>query len=209
MRFTIGFIGAAAVLVLFSAGCYTQLYRPEMETARQRQQAMLYNRYDSTAIDTTLRRDTTAYDPQPYTDYNYGWNAWGGYRPHRTRWGFDFDRFDPSYYWSYYGYYDYYARPWWDDWYDPYWGWGHYPGSGGSSPGEPPSRRPVGRRDRDSGGGGATYSAPPPASNPAYSAPATPPPAKNPDAPAVKDTPKNNNGSSGSDDGKRDGKRGR
>jgi hypothetical protein len=200
----------AVALVLFSAGCYTQLYRPDMEGVRQRQEARIYNRYDSTAIDTTLRADTSVYQQDyRYLD-SYGWNTWGRPRGY-TRWGFDFDRFDPSYYWSYYGYYDYYSRPWWDTWYDPYWGWGNYGGGSSGGSGEPAGRRPGGGRDRNggTGTGGGTYVAPPAAGNPSYAAPASPPPAKNPSGEAVKDPPKNNNNGNSDTPKKPGGGRGR
>jgi hypothetical protein len=159
------------LLALMTAGCYTKFYRPGMERAGG-PYSSLYTRYDSSAIDTTLMPDTTAqYDQgypgyQPYYD---NWSYWG--RPRgMTRWGFDFNHFDPSYYNSYYGYYDYYGVPWWNNWYSPgypYWG------GGSGQPGEPPSRRDVGRREHGDTGGG-NVAAPPPANNPPIYAAPTP-----------------------------------
>jgi hypothetical protein len=188
-----------ALLALLTAGCYTQFYRPGMERVAQGPYDQLYNRNDSTAIDTTLTQDTTAYEPTPYYGYSSpyydNWHYWG--RP-RTRWGFDFNSFDPAYYWSYYGFYDYYGVPWWNGYYDPWYGW-QYPGWGGGGAGTPPTKRPGGRRDHATGGGG-TYAAPPAApSSPTYvtPTPSNPPPSS---------------GSTGQQSGgeqKRDGKRGR
>jgi hypothetical protein len=193
-----------ALLALLTAGCYTQFYRPGMERVAQGPYDQLYNRNDSTAIDTTLQQDTTAYEPSPYPYYGGyasptydSWYYWG--RP-RTRWGFDFNGFDPAYYWSYYGYYDYYGVPWWNGYYDPWYGW-QYPGWNGGGSGIPPTKRPGGRRDHSSSGGSGTYAEPQPApSSPTYSnpTPSNPPPSSG--------------GSSGQQSGgdqKRDGKRGR
>lgn len=169
-------------LIILSTGCYTKLYRPGMDNMGPFSSNTLYNRYDSTAIDTTLTKpDVVDVYPNPYNDY-YGWSYWGRPRGH-TRWGFDFDRFSPNYHWSYYGYYDYYSRPWWYDWHhrDPWW----YGGGGGGGPSEPPSQRP-GRRSNDAGvppavigGGGGS----PPAyvqPNPTPPSQPAPPETKNP-----------------------------
>ena len=178
----------AAAFMLLIAGCYTQLYKPGMEQA-SRQQETLYNRYDSTAIDTTLREDTTQY----YGAYpDPGWYYWGRAR-HYPMWGTDYDYYTPDYYWGYSGYDNYYGTPWWYG----YGGYGRGYGGGGygGSPSEPPSKR-GGHRSHDNGGSGS-YAAPPaaPGGSPSYanppSQPSTPPP------------------SSGStDDGKRAGRRG-
>jgi hypothetical protein len=173
-----------------------------MEQSGQGPYSTLYNRYDSTAIDTTLTKPegTSEYPP---AEPDYGWYGWGRPRGY-TRWGFDFDRFDPSYYWSYYGYYDYYSRPWWYSYNDPYWG-GWYPGyyGGNGVAGEPPSKRPVGRRDRTSGSGsyGSPSTAPAPGAPNISSAPAATPQSGGTPAPQ---TPPSNGG-----EAKRDGKRGR
>lgn len=178
-------------LVIVSTGCYTKLYRQGMEDMGPYSSNSLYNRYDSTAIDTTLTKPEIV-DVYPNNGYydNNGWSYWGRPRGY-TRWGFDFDRFSPNYYWSYYGYYDYYSRPWWQDWNrNPWWG-PSVPGA----PGEPPSQRP-GRRSNDAtpppanlggySGGGAIY-----APNPAPTTPGNPPPpeVKQPIGPAVKNPP--------------------
>jgi len=192
MKARILLLAAALGLVITSTGCYTKLYRPGMEDAGPFSSQSLYNRYDSTAIDTTLTKPEVADSYPDYGNYDYyGWSQWGRPRGY-TRWGFDFDRFSPNYYWSYYGYYDYYSRPWWHDWNNrnPWW---YGPGTPGA-PGEPPSQRP-GRRSSEVNpqapniggggysGGGATYApAPTTPGNP------TPPPAKQPD-PAVKNPP--------------------
>lgn len=177
-----------ALFIFLIAGCYTQMYRPDMEPANRRQQATLYNRYDSTAIDTTLAPDTTDY----YETYpDYGWNDWG--RPRQGPiWGWDYNSYMPDYYWGYYGYDSYYGVPWWHNWYDPYY---PYNPGGGGGPAEPPSKR-GGRRSHDTSGG--SYATPPASSgtSPAY---ATPPPAPS--------TPPQN-GAAKTDDGKRSGKRG-
>ncbi len=181
MRTRLLLLTATLGLMILSTGCYTKLYRPGMEDNGPFSSNSLYNRYDSTAIDTTLTKPETvdvypSYDPY----YNDSWSYWGRPRGY-TRWGFDFDRFSPNYYRSYYGYYDYYSRPWWHDWHHRYPHWG--PGTPGA-PGEPPSQRP-GRRSSEATapppvignggmGGGATYAqpAPPP--------PAAPPTVKDP-----------------------------
>ncbi len=179
---------AAASLLL--SGCYTKLYRPGMELAGRGPYDSLYQRYDSTAIDTTLTApEQTDYYPNSYPETRHGgWSSWG--RP-RTRWGFDFYNYDPGYYWSYYGYYDYYSVPWWHDWYrDGWWyGGGHYPGG----PGVPEEPRDRGRRDAPGGGGGSIVNPPP-------SYPTSPPPA--PSDPPKKDEKKK-------DDDKKDGRGGR
>lgn len=181
-------------LVVLSTGCYTKLYRPGMEDNGPFSQSTLYNRYDSTAIDTTLEKpEYSGSYAYPQDNYYYdNWSYWG--RPRGvTRWGFDFNRFSPNYYYGYYGYYDYYGRPWWQDW-NRHHG-GHWWGPGGTGePGEPPSQRP-GRRSSDvtapapvigngyTGGGGSVYQQP---SNP----PATPaPPTGKGLTPAVKNPP--------------------
>ncbi|MBU1919276.1 hypothetical protein KKG66_00400 [bacterium] len=145
-------------VMLVSSGCYTKFYRPGMEIEGPYSASELYNRYDSSAIDTTLTKGD--YFPDYYPDN--GWYNWGSYRyyPH-TRWGFDFYNFSPGYYHTYYGYYDYYGTPWWNryDYNRDHW-W--YRGGGGynTSPGEPPETR-EGRRQRESySGGGATYTQP-------------------------------------------------
>ncbi|RPH93743.1 hypothetical protein EHM69_09405 [candidate division KSB1 bacterium] len=198
MKYTRFLIAAAVLLMLTTAGCYTKFYRPGMESTGQGPYSELYNRYDSTAIDTTLTEDPYVY---PETDNSWDrWSYWGRPRGY-TRWGFDFNNFSPDYYWSYYGYYDYYGTPWWSNYNNPWWG-----GSGGGSgaPGEPPSRRPTGRRNPPSSAG--SYADPAPSSSPSYAAPnSTPQPA----APKQDDS-KSQNTSKGSDDAnKRDGKRGR
>lgn len=174
MKTRILILAATLGLLILSTGCYTKLYRPGMEDQGPFSSNSLYNRYDSTAIDTTLTKPETVDVYPNYDPYYDNWSYWGRPRGY-TRWGFDFDRFSPNYYRSYYGYYDYYGRPWWQDWHhrDPWWG----PGTPGA-PGEPPSQRP-GRRSSDvtappaytnpgGGGGGATYVPP--------SNPTTPPP---------------------------------
>jgi len=142
-------------VMLLSSGCYTKFYRPGMEMDGPFSSNELYNRYDSSAIDTTLTREDYIQDYYPESG---GWYDWGSYRNYpRTRWGFDFYNFSPGYYHSYYGYYDYYGSPWWsrngygnNNWW--YRGGGH--GGYNTSPGEPPSQRD-GRRPRDSYNGGA------------------------------------------------------
>ena len=179
-----------AILILFLvSGCYTQFYRPGMEQANRPQQATLYNRYDSTAIDTTLRADTT-YDEYPYDS----WYDWGRPVPYPNGgpiWGWDY--YTPPYYWDYSGYNNYYGVPWWYNYpyYNGYNGGRYYGGIA-----EPPSQRNGGRSHDNSGSG--SYVAPPPASGaPTYAAPA-------PSSPP----PQGNNGQSGSNDGKRGGQRG-
>lgn len=169
-------------LLVLSTGCYTKLYRPGMEDQGPFSENSLYNRYDSTAIDTTLTKPETVDVYPNYDPYYYdNWSYWGRPRGY-TRWGFDFNRFSPNYYWGYYGYYDYYGRPWWHDWHHNRPWWGGSPGK----PGEPPSQRP-GRRSSDvspppiyngggATGGGATYNPP---ANPT-------PPAVQPVTPEVK-----------------------
>ncbi|MBK6764955.1 MAG: hypothetical protein IPG71_01230 [bacterium] len=154
-------------LLILSTGCYTKLYNPNREDQGPYSTNTLYDRFDSTAIDTTLTKPDVV-DVYPNNDY-YGWSTWGRPRGY-TRWGFDFDRFSPNYYWSYYGYYDYYSRPWWHDWNRG----GHWwNGGGGGGISEPPSQRP-GRRSSDAGVpppivGGGSYS---PA--PVYNQPSAP-----------------------------------
>jgi len=199
MKRTLWLIPLLALFTLLSAGCYTKFYRPGMDMAGRGTYDTLYDRDDSTAIDTTLMPDTSTYYDQ-YPDDSRGWSYWG--RPRgSTRWGFDFYNFSPDYYWSYYGYNDYYGTPWWYDWYDAGY-WRNNPWGGTGVPGEPPSQRPRGRRDYGSSGANAQ---PPPSSSgsPTYSQPTnnsnSPPPAT-----------KNDNGAKKqSDDGKRDGRRGR
>ena len=108
-------VSAIALFALLSSGCYTKFYRPGMELSGRGPYDTLYNRYDSTAIDTTLTPPviTDEYPRRGYDSYDSydRWSSWG--RP-RTRWGFDFYNYDPGYYRSYYGYYDYdyrYDRP--------------------------------------------------------------------------------------------------
>lgn len=147
-------------VMLVSSGCYTKFYRPGMEMDGPYSSSELYNRYDSSAIDTTLTKGD--YFPDYYPDNS--WYYSGGYMTYpRTRWGFDFYNFSPGYYQSYYGYYDYYGTPWWNR-YDynrnNWWYRGGYGGGYNTSPGEPPEQRD-GRRQRDSySGGGAVYTQP-------------------------------------------------
>ncbi|MCB9367278.1 MAG: hypothetical protein H6506_02085 [Calditrichaeota bacterium] len=193
MKARILLLAAVLGLVILSTGCYTKLYRPGMEDMGPFSQSTLYNRYDSTAIDTTLTKpETVDVYPNNYNDY-YGWSSWGRPRGY-TRWGFDFDRFSPNYYWSYYGYYDYYGRPWWQDWNrynNPWW----YYGGGSGEPGEPPSQRP-GRRSSDTGVppaviGNGGYASPPVYVNPAP-APAQPDPNTQKSPPAEDNSQKRN-----------------
>jgi hypothetical protein len=188
------------LLPLLLAGCYTQFYRPGMEQGGNGPYGTLYNRYDSTAIDTTL----TPPEPGEMQSYppveDYGWQYWGRPRGY-TRWGFDFNNFEPDYYSSYYGYFDYYGRPWWNSYYNPgYGGW--YGGNNGYGvPAEPPSKRGAGR-GRDEGqpaGGGYSPPPAPPAGGGYAPAPASPTPQGGGATPAPA-TP---------DDGKRSGGRGR
>ncbi len=179
-------LSGAVVLAILAGGCYTKLYRPGMELAARGPYDSLYNRYDSTAIDTTLTEPE--YDDQVYPQYDNSWYNWG--RP-RTRWGFDFYNYDPAYYWSYYGYYDYYSVPWWNyPYYDPWW----YRPGGPGIPGEPERPRDRGRRDAPPLGGGSYVP-------PAPSTPMTQPPSQ-PDPKDQKEKKKD-------DDGKRGGRRGR
>lgn len=198
MKARILLLTATLGLLILSTGCYTKLYRPGMEDQGPFSANTLYNRFDSTAIDTTLTKPETVdvYPGYGYYD-SYGWSQWGRPRGY-TRWGFDFDRFSPDYYRSYYGYYDYYGRPWWHDWNHNHNWWGGGGGSGGVS--EPPSQRP-GRRSSEVNappvvGGGGGYSAPP-----AYVQPSPPvvQPVK-PIPPVVKNPPQQ-------DTQKRNGKR--
>jgi hypothetical protein len=179
----------AALFVFLFAGCYTQLYKPDMERTASPQQASLYNRYDSTAIDTSLRRDTTQYYPGYPEDY--GWSYWG--RPRLGPiWGFD--NYMPDYYWGYYGYNNYYGTPWWYNWYQP--NYPYYPGGNGGLA-EPPSKRPSGR-SHDTGGG--SYAPPPPSSSGGATAPVYAPPPSQPSNPPANPP---------QDDGKRSGGRSR
>ncbi len=183
----------AMLLSLLTAGCYTKFYRPGMEQAGMGPYDTLYNRYDSTAIDTTLTRPEIT---DTYPDDDYGWYYWGRPRGY-TRWGFDFYNYSPGYYWTYYGYYDYYSRPWWDRYYNPWWYWGW---NGDGTPAEPPSQRDYGRRGVP-GNSGSGYVAPPPSSGGGYVSPpaSTPPP--NNDARKQPPKPEDTN--------KREGRRGR
>lgn len=182
----------AAFLALATTGCYTKLYRPGMEQAGTGPYGQIYNRYDSSAIDTTLtEKEYQSYDTYPYYD---NWSYWG--RPRgRTLWGFDFYNYSPDYYWSYYGYYDYYGRPWWDSWYNRGY-WGSYPYYGGSGgPAEPPSRQPG-----DRGRGGGSYGTPPPAQGGGTYVPAPADPAPQPQPqPPKQGTPPPKKQPSGSD----------
>lgn len=201
MKRTYWLVLPLALTALLSAGCYTKFYRPGMELAGNSPYETLYNRDDSTAIDTTLTRGEYEGESYPGTGWDR-WSLWGRPR-HYTRWGFDFYNFSPDYYWSYYGYNDYYGTPWWYDWYDPYHGgWWH--GGGSGVPGEPPSQRPRGRRDF----GSDSPSAQSPSSS---SAPAYSPPSNNNPPPSNDSKAGNNNNSKqqSGNDGKRDGKRGR
>lgn len=136
----------AASLLL--AGCYTKFYRPGMEMG-EGEYGTLYDRYDSTAIDTTLTAEDWG-GGDYYPDTYDSWYYWG--RPRGvTRWGFDFYNFSPGYYWSYYGYYDYYGVPWWHNSYRNYPWW--YSDGGRYTPSEPPSQRPGGRTHTAPGGG--------------------------------------------------------
>lgn len=201
MKRALFLIPLLTLTLLLSAGCYTKFYRPGMETAGGSYET-LYNRYDSTAIDTTLtQEDYEGSSSYPDDRWNT-WYYWG--RPRGvTRWGFDFNNFSPDYYWSYYGYYDYYGTPWWNSWYSPW--YGYYP-NGTTGTGEPPSKRPRGRRDQDNSG---TYSAPSGSTttSPVYSQPSNnnnnPPPTSK----SGNDTKQQQSGSS--DSNKRDGKKGR
>ena len=101
----IKFIALPILLIAFAlSGCYTKFYKPGMEMAND-PYSQLYNRNDSTAIDTTLTKgDWDGSNQYPnYDDYRNNnnsydrWNYWGRPR-NRTRWGFDFDNFYPDYY---------------------------------------------------------------------------------------------------------------
>ena len=206
MKTRITIFAATLGLLIMSTGCYTKLYRPGMEDNGPFSMGSLYNRYDSTAIDTTLTKpETVTVYPNNDPYYYDNWSAWGRPRGY-TRWGFDFDRFSPNYYNSYYGYYDYYGRPWWQDWNHNHGGrwWGGSPGA----PGEPPSQRP-GRRSTNTGvppatignnygQGGATTVQPIPTTpgNPSEPGnvknPVPAPPAKVPPAPTEDNSQKRN-----------------
>jgi hypothetical protein len=169
MKRTLWLIPLLALFTLLSAGCYTKFYRPGMETAGNGPYDTLYNRNDSTAIDTTLTADTSTY----YDTYPDRWYYWGRPRGY-TRWGFDFYNFSPDYYWSYYGYNDYYGTPWWYDWNTP-WYWRNYPWGGSGGVAEPPSRRPGGGRGRDNiSGGSNAQPAPAQPGSPTYAQPNNP-----------------------------------
>ncbi len=184
-------IAIPAVLVwLFVTGCYTKLYRPGFNGPPETMSSeTLYERYDSSAIDTTLERTDVFGETYPgYNDYydRYDrWDTWGRYRP-RTRWGFDFYHYSPPYYSGYYGWEDYYGYPWWYSYDRGYWG-----GSGGgtAAPGEPPSKRPFGRRDSGDSGSSPPSVSPPPSSPPPASRVAPPSTPSTPTRPS-KDTPK-------------------
>jgi hypothetical protein len=179
MRYVKLWLIPAAAVIFLTAGCYTQFYRPDMESARTvASDSQLYTRYDSTAIDTTLRRDTSdVYDRYPD---DYGWNYWGRPRGY-TRWGFDFNNFDPAYYWTYYGYYDYYGRPWWYNYYDARRGWWTNNPPVTTGPAEPPSKRRGRLGDSPGSGESNVTPAPPPPTTPSnvQPAPASPPPQNN------------------------------
>lgn len=212
MKFGLKVMLPAIVLTLLTAGCYTKFYRPGMEQGSG-PFGQIYNRYDSSAIDTTLTKPEyqgyTTYYPE-YQIYD-DWYDWGRPRHQRTRWGFDFYNFSPDYYWSYYGYYDYYGTPWWRSWYDPYYWrypyWGH-----SAEPVEPPSKRPGDRGRFD--GGGSSYSAPSVSgsSGGSYANPPAAPPPSSP-APAAKqqttNATKQQPQQSSGDSNKREGGRGR
>jgi hypothetical protein len=166
-RYFLWVIGAVAVW-LFVIGCYTQLYRPTVNgTPEAISSETLYDRYDSSAIDTTLKK-TESY-PSASSDYYDRWDYWGRSRP-MTRWGFDFNNYYPPYYWGYYGWEDYYGNPWWYSGYYDYW-WGYPTGSG--APSEPASKRPYGRDPNTGGnsGGSAPAVQPPPSPPPSYANP--------------------------------------
>jgi hypothetical protein len=183
---------SAVLLSLLTAGCYTKFYRPDMEQAGRGPYDTLYDRYDSTAIDTTLTKPEAT---ETYPEDNYGWSYWGRPRGY-TRWGFDFNNFSPDYYWTYYGYYDYYSRPWWDRYYDPWWYWG---GGGSIAPSEPPSQRDYGRRGQP-GGDNSVTPPPAPSGGETYTTP----------APAPSNDRKNDQGGQKQGDtNKREGRRGR
>lgn len=178
MRRYILMVIPAVLLWLFVTGCYTKLYRAGINGPPEGMYSeTLYDRYDSSAIDTTLTKDDVFPDTYPSGyDYYDRWDRWGRYRP-RTRWGFDFYNYSPPYYWGYYGWEDYYGYPWWHSHRGGYWGYG----GGTVTPGEPPSKRPVGRRDEGRRGSPPSVEAPsrpPPAthvSTPPKSSPSRPP----------------------------------
>jgi hypothetical protein len=173
------------LLMLLVSGCYTQFYKPGMEQGyAMRGDTALYNRYDSTAIDTSLTRPEENYNP------GYGWQDWG--RQYRPSWDWDFYGYTPDYYWGYYGYNNYYGTPWWYNYYNP-WYPSYPPGSG--QPAEPPSQRQGGRRQHSTSTGNVTP-APPPA------APTYTPPAQN------QNPPPPSSGNDNNDNG-RSGRRGR
>jgi hypothetical protein len=166
-RYFLWVIGAIAAW-LFVVGCFTQLYRPTVNgTPEAMSSETLYDRYDSSAIDTTLTK-TESY-PDASTDYYDRWDYWGRSRP-MTRWGYDFYNYSPPYYSGYYGWEDYYGNPWWysSGYYD-YW-YGYPVGTG--APSEPASKRPFGRSPDTGGGGGSSPAVqPPPSPAPAHVAP--------------------------------------
>lgn len=186
-------------LAVLTTGCYTKFYRSGMEQPGS-PYGQIYNRHDSTAIDTTLtREDWAGPDTYPESSYYNNWSSWGWRRGY-PRWGFDFNNFSPDYYWSYYGYNDYYSTPWW---YNSYWDpWHRGPGWYYGSPGEPPSQRERGRREP--GGIGGSPSAPPPP--PSVASPSSPAP---PAPPPQRKDGGNTDQKQGSDDNKRGGRRGR
>lgn len=182
-RYLIIVLPAIAVWLLVT-GCYTKLYRPSVNGPPEAMASeTLYDRYDSSAIDTTRAREDIwsetypgGYDYYDRYDRYDRWNWWG--RPRmRTRWGFDFYNYSPPYYWGYYGWEDYYGYPWWYSRYGDHRYW--YPYSTGGTPGEPPSKRPFGRR-----GSGERESPPPTVTRPPSSTPSyvgshgTPPPSR-------------------------------
>ena len=185
-------IALPAVLVwLFVTGCYTKLYRPGFNGPPETMTSeTLYERYDSSAIDTTLERTDVFGETYPGGYDNYDrydrWDTWGRYRP-RTRWGFDFYNYSPPYYSGYYGWEDYYGYPWWYSYDHGY--WGGRGGGGTVAPGEPPSKRPFGRRDGGDSGGSPPSVSPPPSSPPPPSRVAPPSTPSTPTRPA-KATPK-------------------
>ena len=151
-RYFLWAIGAIAAW-LFVVGCFTQLYRPTVNgTPEAMSSETLYDRYDSSAIDTTLKKEESY--PSAGTDYYDRWDSWGRSRP-MTRWGYDFYNYSPPYYSGYYGWEDYYGNPWWYSGYYDYWN-GYPVGTG--APSEPASKRPFGRRDNTGGGGGSSPS---------------------------------------------------
>jgi hypothetical protein len=164
-RYAILLLPALAVWLLMT-GCYTQFYRASVNGPPEAISAeTLYDRYDSSAVDTTLTKGESY--PGGYSsgyDYYDRWDLWG--RPRfQTRWGFDFYNYSPPYYWGYYGWEDYYGNPWWYSGY--YDSWYPYGTTTPGTPAEPPSKRPFGRRD------GENSSSPPPSS---VTRPSNPPP---------------------------------